>query len=166
MDEAQAKQCKAEELFSHCVQLVRRIGSLKPAKEEFLVMKALLLVNVGKCSTAGRLHLLCAACVMANFIFDIVLPIYLFIYRHVTDIQLEDPYSVAKLREQLLNSLIDCVGSLRTFNCNQHVAQLLLCLPLLRQTDAAIRRYWTTIRREGKVAMNKLFVEMLESNVR
>ena len=50
MDESQAIQCKAEELFNSCVQLVKRLASLKLAKEEFLVLKALLLTNVGEYS--------------------------------------------------------------------------------------------------------------------
>lgn len=48
MDEQLAVQCKAEELFNHCIQLVKRLASLKLAKEEYLVLKALLLTNVGK----------------------------------------------------------------------------------------------------------------------
>lgn len=84
---------------------------------------------------------------------------------HCADIQLEDSHAVCKLRESLLGSLQECISSLRNYNCSQHLGQMLLILPLLRQTDAAIRRYWSTVRKDGKVPMNKLFVEMLESNV-
>lgn len=48
MDEQLAVQCKAEEMFSHCMQLVKRLASLRLAKEEYLVLKALLLTNVGE----------------------------------------------------------------------------------------------------------------------
>lgn len=83
-----------------------------------------------------------------------------------TDIDLEDCSSVTKLRETLLCSLDDCVSSIRSsLNSSLHVSQMLLCLPLLRQTDGAIRRFWINVRRDGKVPMNKLFVEMLESNI-
>lgn len=43
---------------------------------------------------------------------------------------------------------------------------LLLCLPSLRAADAALRRYWLSVRHQGSVPMNKLFVEMLESHMR
>ncbi|RWS30537.1 Estrogen-related receptor gamma-like protein, partial [Leptotrombidium deliense] len=127
MDEQQALLCKADEMFNNCVQLIRRLNSLKIAKEEYLLLKALLLTNV--------------------------------------DIQLEDPQSVHKLRDTLLVSLQECVSALRPFNSSHHVSQMLLTLPLLRQTDAVIRRFWSNVRREGKVPMNKLFVEMLESSI-
>jgi hypothetical protein len=82
-----------------------------------------------------------------------------------TDIQLEDSQSVYKLRETLLIALQECVSVLRPFNCVNHLSQILLCMPLLRQLDAVTRRYWNNVRREGNVPMNKLFVEMLESNI-
>lgn len=126
MDELQASQYKADEMFSVLLQLTRRLSVLRLAKEEFLVLKALLLTNV--------------------------------------DIPLEDSASVFKLRESLLSALNDCV-SLRPYNSGNHFGQILLCLPLLRQTDAAIRRFWSNVRKDGKVQMNKLFIEMLESSV-
>jgi estrogen-related receptor ERR len=126
MDEMQAVQCKAEEMFTILLQLSRRLATLRLAKEEFLVLKALLLTNV--------------------------------------DIPLEDSASVFKLRESLLSALHDCV-SLRPFSAGNHLGQILLCLPLIRQTDAAIRRFWSGVRKDGKVQMNKLFIEMLESTV-
>lgn len=126
MDELQASQYKADEMFSVLLQLTRRLSVLRLAKEEFLVLKALLLTNV--------------------------------------DIPLEDSASVFKLRESLLSALNDCV-SLRPYSSGNHFGQILLCLPLLRQTDAAIRRFWSNVRKDGKVQMNKLFIEMLESSV-
>lgn len=108
------------------LQLTRRLAGLRLAREEYLVLKALLLTNV--------------------------------------DIPLEDSSSVFKLRESLLVTLQDCVSSLRSpIPASTHLGQILLCLPLIRQTDAAIRRYWINVRKEGKIHMNKLFIEMLES---
>lgn len=129
MDENMAIEAKAEEMFIMMLQLSRRLASLHLAKEEFLVLKALLLTNV--------------------------------------DIPLEEATSVFKLRESLLCTLQDCVGSLHPpfSSPASHLGQILLCLPLIRQTDAAIRRYWIGIRKDGKVPMNKLFIEMLESSV-
>ena len=126
MDELQAVQCKAEEMFAALLQLARRLASLRLSREEFLVLKALLLTNV--------------------------------------DIPLEDSTSVFKLRESLLSALHDCVAT-RPFSGSNHFGQVLLCLPLLRQTDASVRRFWNSVRKEGKVQMNKLFIELLESTI-
>ncbi|XP_015925326.1 steroid hormone receptor ERR2 isoform X2 [Parasteatoda tepidariorum] len=127
MDEQQASDCQAVELFSRCIRLVKRLDVLNIAKEEYLALKALLLTNA--------------------------------------DIQLEDPSSVYKLRDTILSGLQDCVIAFRTTSSMQHLSQLMLCLPLLRQLDAEVRLFWSKVRKEGKVPMNKLFVEMLESNV-
>lgn len=48
MDEQQAIECQAVELFSRCIRLVKRLDSLNIAREEYLALKALLLTNAGK----------------------------------------------------------------------------------------------------------------------
>ncbi|GIX72180.1 estrogen-related receptor gamma [Caerostris extrusa] len=126
MDERQAQDCQATELFSRSVRLVKRLDSISIAKEEYLALKALLLANA--------------------------------------DIQLEDSVSVHKLRDTIFNGLQNCVTVYRTTNCVEHLGQLMMCLPLLRQLDAEVRLFWSGIRKAGKVALNKLFIEMLESN--
>lgn len=83
----------------------------------------------------------------------------------ILDIQLEDSQSVQKLRDTLVFALQECVSVLRPYNSIQHLSQILLCLPLLRQIDGVIRRFWNGVKREGRIQMNKLFVEMLESNL-
>lgn len=119
-----AVQFKADEMFSLLLQLTRRLASLHMTREEYLVLKALLLTNV--------------------------------------DILLEDAPAVHKMREQLLLCLSEC----SPFNPpSVHLGQILLSLPLLRQVDSSIRRFWIGVRKEGKVSMNKLFIEMLESNI-
>lgn len=82
----------------------------------------------------------------------------------LVDIQLEEPQSVHKLRDSILNGLQNCVTVYRNTNCIEHLSQLMLCLPLLRQLDAEVRLFWSNVRKAGKVVLNKLFVEMLESN--
>ncbi|XP_054154108.1 steroid hormone receptor ERR1-like [Oppia nitens] len=128
MDTEQAAQCRADELFNHSIQLVKRLNLIKIAKEEYLILKAILLTNA--------------------------------------DIQLEDSQTVYKLRETLMATLQECVSALQPpTTCVHHLSQLLLCMPLLRQLDGVTRRYWNTVRRESNVPMNKLFIEMLESNI-
>ena len=80
------------------------------------------------------------------------------------DIQLENPESVIKLRDTLIQTLQDCVSILRPQTAINHLSQLFLCLPLLRQLDNVTRRLWLNILQEGSIPMQKLFVEMLESN--
>lgn len=46
---------------------------------------------------------------------------------------------------------------------NNRMNQVLLCLPVLRQVDSCIRKFWNEIRKgPNPVPMNKLFEEMLE----
>lgn len=46
---------------------------------------------------------------------------------------------------------------------NHRLNQLTLCLPVLRQIDSCIRRFWNDVRKgPNPVPMNKLFEEMLE----
>lgn len=46
---------------------------------------------------------------------------------------------------------------------NNRMNQVLLCLPVLRQIDTCIRKFWNDIRKgPNNVPMNKLFEEMLE----
>lgn len=47
IDEQQAVQAEAEEMFYHLIRLVKRLNNLRIAKEEYLVLKAILLTNVG-----------------------------------------------------------------------------------------------------------------------
>lgn len=46
---------------------------------------------------------------------------------------------------------------------NNRLNQVLLCLPVLRQIDSCIRKFWNDVRKgPNNVPMNKLFEEMLE----
>ncbi|KAL3206286.1 hypothetical protein MRX96_040146 [Rhipicephalus microplus] len=45
IDERQASECRAEELFLHTAHLVKRLEALTISREEFLALKALLLTN-------------------------------------------------------------------------------------------------------------------------
>lgn len=54
------------------------------------------------------------------------------------------------------------LGNKRTI-INNRMNQVLLCLPVLRQIDSSIRKFWNDIRKgPNNVPMNKLFEEMLE----
>uniref|UniRef100_T1IPY4 Estrogen-related receptor n=1 Tax=Strigamia maritima TaxID=126957 RepID=T1IPY4_STRMM len=83
-----------------------------------------------------------------------------------TDAHVGNTEALKKLRETLLAGLIEVVSVLRPNNPQLHLGNLLLCLPILRQVDTIMRRFWSNVRRDGKVPMNKLFIEMLESHLR
>ena len=54
----------------------------------------------------------------------------------------------------------------RSGNPTIHVQNLLLLLPSIRHADLMMRQFWQTVRKEGKVKLNKLLIEMLESNTK
>lgn len=83
-----------------------------------------------------------------------------------SDVKLDEYASLKKFRNSILSSLGDCIYVLRPNNYLLHMQDILLCLPVMRQADQEVRRFWSAVHKEGKVLMNKLFVEMLESNLR
>ncbi|XP_065341901.1 steroid hormone receptor ERR1 [Cloeon dipterum] len=125
LDEKLARESGATEIYQHCIQILSRFSRLSLAREEYLLLKALVLVN--------------------------------------SDINVDEFIPLKQLRDTVLTSLTDCVSVLRPNTSAYHVQQLLLSLPALRQADFIIRRFWSDVRHDAKVPMNKLFVEMLEA---
>merc|ERR1719290_742855 len=80
-----------------------------------------------------------------------------------SDCQLEEFSGVGQLRENLLSSLQDAVFFIRCGDANLHLQSLLLVLPSLRDADTVLRAFWSQIKQEGQVPMNKLLIEMLEA---
>ncbi|XP_018025018.1 estrogen-related receptor gamma isoform X2 [Hyalella azteca] len=83
-----------------------------------------------------------------------------------SDVRLQDTVPLQNLRTQFLQTLLQVVESIRNHDITQHFNSLLLCLPALRSADFALRRFWLSIRHQETVPMNKLFCEMLESQMR
>lgn len=127
-DEKMARECGAMDIYQHCMHIVERQEKLNITKEEYYIIKALVLAN--------------------------------------SDVRIDDLPPLKKLRDNILSALADCVAVLRPNTTSLHMNHLLLCLPALRQADYINRRFWTAVHREGKVYMNKLFIEMLESYIR
>ncbi|XP_065320937.1 steroid hormone receptor ERR2-like [Gordionus sp. m RMFG-2023] len=70
--------------------------------------------------------------------------------------------NISKLRKNLL----DCLNHVTLITkCSDpyRISKILLCLPYLRQLDIESRNFWNKIKKEGKVCLRKLFVEMLEA---
>lgn len=128
LDEKMARECNALDLYQHCMHIVERQEKLNITKEEYYIIKALVLAN--------------------------------------SDVRIDDLPPLKKLRDNILSALADCIAVIRPNSTPLHMNHLLLCLPALRQADHINRRFWSSVHREGKVYMNKLFVEMLESYIR
>ncbi|KAG0716122.1 Estrogen-related receptor gamma [Chionoecetes opilio] len=122
LDEKQARECNATELFTQALGVVERLEQCGIHREEFLLLKALVLTN--------------------------------------SDVRLQDNQALQRLRQNILQSLHDAVATIRLRDAVVQMQSLLLCLPSLRAADAALRRYWLSVRHQGSVPMNKLFVEM------
>ncbi|XP_077319755.1 steroid hormone receptor ERR2 [Lithobates pipiens] len=77
---------------------------------------------------------------------------------------IEDGRSVQGLQDLLQEALHEYEIS---HHCDEprRVAQLLLTLPLLRQTASMAIQHFHSVRAQGRVPMHKLFLEMLEAKV-
>jgi len=125
LNEEEANECGLESFFEKCMLIVERMEGLGITREEFLILKALVIAN--------------------------------------SDCQLEEFSAVGQLRENLLSSLQDAVHFIRCGNANLHLQSLLLILPSLRDADSVLRAFWSRVRQDGQVPMNKLLIEMLEA---
>jgi len=124
LNRLQADEAGLLAFFQKCMHIVERLEKLGIFKEEYLILKSLVLSN--------------------------------------PDSNLESPSVVESLREAIMTSLQDCVGALRCMDSGLIVQQLLLVLPSLREADHLLRTYWSNVRKDGIVPMNRLLVEMLE----
>ncbi|CAG0884940.1 unnamed protein product, partial [Darwinula stevensoni] len=127
--EKQARLCGAQDLYFQCMNVVSRFQGVGISREEYLLLKALVLAN----AEVGSV---------------------------------EDSLPLTRLRENISASLSDCIIALRPEDAMHHLGKLLMSLPVIRQVDDAMRRFWGAVRRSGRIPMNKLFVEMLEPGVR
>lgn len=126
LDEVQAQECGASELYQLCVSIMERLQRCLISRDEFILLKALVLAN--------------------------------------SDVQLDEAIPLKQFRDSIINALIECVTMIRGSSCE--TANILLCLPILRQADGVLRKFWLNIRENGTVVMNKLFVEMLDPSMR
>lgn len=111
--------------FDKCMLIVGRLERLGVTREEFLILKALVIAN--------------------------------------SDCSLEEASAIARVRDRILGSLMDAVCFIRCGDAHLHLHNLLLVLPSLRDADTVLRQFWSQVKQEGRVPMNKLLVEMLES---
>jgi len=126
LSQADCSRCGLDQFFDKCMLIVERLERLSVTKEEFLILKALVIAN--------------------------------------SDCPLEEFGSIERVREGILSSLHDAVFFIRCGDAALHLQNLLLVLPSLRDADTVLRMFWSQVKQEGRVPMNKLLVEMLEAN--
>lgn len=167
LDERQASEFRAEELFLHTAHLVKRLEALSISREEFLALKALLLTNADiHLEDASSVHKLRDAVLQG--LHDCVAA-----QRSSSTASSSSSGSASSPNSTPVSTTTTTTANGNGAAAQQlasatavaaHSSQLLMCLPLLRQLDTVVRRFWNGVRRDGTVPMNKLFVEMLESH--
>lgn len=167
LDERQATECHAEELFLHTAHLVKRLEALSISREEFLTLKALLLTNADiHLEDASSVHKLRDAVLQG--LHDCVAAQRSSSATAASSSSSGSTSSPTSTPVSTTTATSTANGQLAATSSSSaiatHAGQLLLCLPLLRQLDTVVRRFWNGVRRDGTVPMNKLFVEMLESH--
>ncbi|XP_050527556.1 estrogen receptor [Daktulosphaira vitifoliae] len=148
LDERQAKEIGLGDVYNLCLHIVEKLQQLKVQKEEYYLLKALVLSNSDaiKVDNQGKLKK----------------------FRDAILQSLNDLLSYNNLNNNNNNRQNEenNTGSCLHHRLQQRINELLLCLPSLRQADQLIRQYWGAIHKEGTIRMNKLFVEMLEAYLR
>ncbi|KAK3093064.1 hypothetical protein FSP39_010639 [Pinctada imbricata] len=80
-----------------------------------------------------------------------------------TDILIENNEAVMQLQDKLQDGLIEYVKSRYAGNLRR-LGHLYLLLPSLNQMKLLAKQYWFDIKKDGRVMMHKLFLEMLEAD--
>ncbi|XP_077366368.1 estrogen-related receptor gamma-like isoform X1 [Festucalex cinctus] len=125
MDQDQSKMAGLLHLNNAILQLVKKYKSVRLEREEFVLLKAIALVN------SDSAHI-------------------------------EDPEAVQHLQDVLQGALQDYEAS-RHAQDPRRAGKLIMSLPLLRQTAARAVQHFCGVKRDGRVPMHKLFLELLEA---
>uniref|UniRef100_A0A3Q2YW22 Estrogen-related receptor gamma b n=1 Tax=Hippocampus comes TaxID=109280 RepID=A0A3Q2YW22_HIPCM len=119
MDHDQSKMAGLLDLNNAILQLVKKYKSVSLDREEFVLLKAIALVN-------------------------------------------SDSEAVQHLQDVLQGALQDYEAA-RHAQDPRRAGKLIMSLPLLRQTAARAVQHFCGIKRDGRVPMHKLFLELLEA---
>ncbi|XP_019727133.1 estrogen-related receptor gamma-like isoform X2 [Hippocampus comes] len=125
MDHDQSKMAGLLDLNNAILQLVKKYKSVSLDREEFVLLKAIALVN-----SDSAPH--------------------------------EDSEAVQHLQDVLQGALQDYEAA-RHAQDPRRAGKLIMSLPLLRQTAARAVQHFCGIKRDGRVPMHKLFLELLEA---
>lgn len=80
-----------------------------------------------------------------------------------TDANVENEEAVHQFRDKIQDCLIDYVKR-RSGGNMRRVGNILLLLPILTQIKLLAKKYWFDVKKDGRVPMHKLFLEMLEAD--
>ncbi|KAJ8308506.1 hypothetical protein KUTeg_013380 [Tegillarca granosa] len=79
------------------------------------------------------------------------------------DVIIENTEAVRTLQDQLQDALIEYVRHHHAGNLRR-LGHLYLLLPTLNQMKLLAKQYWFDVKKDGRVLMHKLFLEMLEAD--
>lgn len=80
-----------------------------------------------------------------------------------TDVLIENGEAVRVLQDKLQDSLIDYIKSRYAGNLRR-LGHLYLLLPPLTHMKLLAKQYWFDVKKDGRIMMHKLFLEMLEAD--
>ena len=81
----------------------------------------------------------------------------------ITDVGLEPGETVRNLQDRLQDSLSDCI-KVKHGNQPRRLGQLFLLLPPITHIKLLSKQFWFELKKDGRVMMHKLFLEMLEAD--
>lgn len=88
------------------------------------------------------------------------LNIYIFFF---ADVIIENSEAIKALQDRLQDALLEYVKNRYSGNLRR-VGHLYMLLPSLTHMKLLTKQYWFDIKKDGRVMMHKLFLEMLEAD--
>ena len=84
-------------------------------------------------------------------------------FNYISDVTPDSNGSVKQLQDKFHDTLIEYVKTKHTGNMRR-LGHLFMLLPHLTHVKLLARQYWFDVKKDGRVIMHKLFLEMLEAD--
>lgn len=81
----------------------------------------------------------------------------------ILDVAIENSEAVRQLQDKLQDSLIEYVKYRYVGNLRR-LGHLYMLLPALNHMKLLAKQYWFDVKKDGRIMMHKLFLEMLEAD--
>lgn len=85
------------------------------------------------------------------------------VHFYFSDVVIENSEAVRTLQDKLQDALLEYVKNRYSGNLRR-VGHLYMLLPSLTHMKLLTKQYWFDIKKDGRVMMHKLFLEMLEAD--
>lgn len=159
IDLKHAINCGAEEIFYNCAQLIKRLEYLKMKHQEYILLKAISLTNADV-----RLENPSATFRLRDLLLDALSDVTNEKSGSSSSATPPPSSNIKQESQDVTASPTNSMnGDAKRPAVNHRLNEILLCLPVLRQIDSSIRKFWNDKRKgPNTVPMNKLFEEMLE----